>query len=325
MTQLSEAIELFMSDKRRQNFSENTLSDYAVTFRKLISFLQDDPRYTNDPEFTEITPNVIRSFLDSLKGVSAKTVLNRYCALSSLWTWAVDEGDLCQVHIMRKVKPPRPDKRAIVPFTRAEVKQVLGVLTASKPFTKKDGEASQARELDALTAARNRAIIYFLLDTGVRASEICGIRVKHVRPGEQGGYLAEIPAEAAKMKRGRLVAISAITWRLVRAYLDARVATGPEDYLFTTNEGGQMKRDTIRQMMDHIKQRTGIREVNAHRFRHTFAITYLRNGGDTFSLQAMLGHTTLDMVKRYLAIATADIERVHLKASPVSNWELQND
>jgi site-specific recombinase XerD len=69
-------------------------------------------------------------------------------------------------------------------------------------------------------------------------------------------------------------------------------------------------------------ERARLLDVNIHRFRHTFAINILRNGGDPWSLQMTLGHSTMEMVKTYLSIAQADLDNSHKLASPVDNWRL---
>lgn len=68
--------------------------------------------------------------------------------------------------------------------------------------------------------------------------------------------------------------------------------------------------------------KAGVQDCHPHRFRHTFAVNFLRNGGNAFEIQMALGHTTLQMVQTYLALAQADLDAAHRKASPVENWRL---
>jgi integrase len=62
--------------------------------------------------------------------------------------------------------------------------------------------------------------------------------------------------------------------------------------------------------------------VGIHRFQHTYAINYMRNGGNPHALQISLGHSTKEMTRRDLALPEADIAAVHRQASPVANWRL---
>jgi site-specific recombinase XerD len=95
-----------------------------------------------------------------------------------------------------------------------------------------------------------------------------------------------------------------------------------DEPLFATRTGRHMDRHGLRHMLVGVSERAGVPGVHPHRFRHTFAINFLRNGGNIYALQRLLGHTTLDMVKRYLSIAQADIDAAHKHASPVANWKL---
>jgi integrase/recombinase XerD len=83
-----------------------------------------------------------------------------------------------------------------------------------------------------------------------------------------------------------------------------------------------MNKDALRLLIVHLGQKAQVKKCHPHRFRHTFSITYLRAGGDVFTLQALLGHSTLDMVRHYARIAEIDIQQAHRRASPADNWRL---
>jgi site-specific recombinase XerD len=81
-------------------------------------------------------------------------------------------------------------------------------------------------------------------------------------------------------------------------------------------------RTRLAHLLNEIGTRAGVASVHPHRFRHTFAVFYLRNGGDVFSLQSILGHSSMEIVKRYLTLAQVDLDKAHQRASPVVNMRL---
>jgi integrase/recombinase XerD len=106
-------------------------------------------------------------------------------------------------------------------------------------------------------------------------------------------------------------------------YLAKRKEAKPDEPLFETTGRQALDRNALRKMLLAAGQRAEVVEpVTPHRLRHTFAITYLRNGGDVYTLQRLLGHSTMDMVRRYLSLAQTDIADAHRRASPVDNWRL---
>ena len=68
---------------------------------------------------------------------------------------------------------------------------------------------------------------------------------------------------------------------------------------------------------------SGVPRMHPHLLRHTFAVNYLMNGGDVFTLQQILGHTTLEMVRRYVNIASAHVMIQHKQFSPVDRMNLR--
>jgi site-specific recombinase XerD len=126
-----------------------------------------------------------------------------------------------------------------------------------------------------------------------------------------------------KGDKERTIPISSRTSQVIWRYQTTRSETIDKDPLFINQNDLPFDRHSLRRLVTRIGQRAGVRKVHPHRFRHTFAINFLRNGGNIYVLQEILGHTSrLDMVKRYLKLAERDTTDNHRIASPVANWGL---
>jgi len=102
-------------------------------------------------------------------------------------------------------------------------------------------------------------------------------------------------------------------------YLEKRTALNiAHDVLFTTKAGLPLTKRRFAHIITDIGQRAGITNVrvSAHIFRHTFSRLWVLNGGDTFTLQRLLGHTTMEMVRRYVNLLERDLVLQHAKFNP---------
>jgi site-specific recombinase XerD len=304
---LSQAIEGYFIAAHARRLSRHTLRDYDTTFRRFEAWLD------RDPPLCHIDRSHIRAFLNSLQGLSDKTVLNHHTGLAALWTWAVEEG-LVDTHIVRRVKRPKPEKRAIIPYTERQVRDMLRACDRSRVYARPGKcPSDHARP----TALRDRAILCVLVDSGIRASELCNLRIRDL------DLRSEQIRVMGKGNRERLVAIHPRTCQRIWRYLATRDdADDPRAHAFTGHNSGPMSRYTLLRLVNRIGQRAGVPGATVHRFRHTFAVNYLRNGSNVFALRRMLGHTTLEMVDRYLELVQADIQNAHRTASPVGVWRL---
>ena len=174
-----------------------------------------------------------------------------------------------------------------------------------------------------VTGYRDKAIILVLVDSGLRAFEWCALRIGdyesqtgkiQIRHGIGGG---------AKGGNGRAVYLGKTARKAVWRYLVEREEReDPAAPLFIGRYDHPFTQDALRQLIGSLWEKTAVKKAYPHRFRHTFAITYLRSGGDLFSLQLLLGHATLEMVQHYARIADSDVEQAHRRASPADNWRL---
>ncbi len=303
----SQALTGFFLTAQARRLSSHTIADYSQTLdKKFRTFLEKD--YLVD----QITSQHVESFLAAQTTIGKKTLLNYHTALSAFWTWAVREK-IAQEHVVRGVQAPKPEIPDVQPYNEQEIRAMLGSLERTKPYNRRLMRPSD----HALHhVERNRAMILFLIDTGVRNEELCNIKLRDVDKRNQRVYIM------GKGAKERHVPFSVRTHQALWRYLATRPDATPEEPLFYSQNRRAFTRRRILELLQVIGRRAGVTGVTVHRFRHTCAIQYLRNGGDPYTLQHLLGHSTLDMVKRYLAIVQTDIDNVHRRASPVDNWAL---
>jgi integrase/recombinase XerD len=168
------------------------------------------------------------------------------------------------------------------------------------------------------TRKRDKAIVLVLLDTGIRVSELARLKLDDIN--FKTGALHIRPFGSGRKTKGMTVFLGKSARSALWLYVAERI--DDKDNLFITMKQKPMNRNSIRQIVNNLGVRAGITRAYPHRFRHTFAIQFLRNGGDIFSLQRILGHSSLVMVKEYVRLANVDIQQAHLLASPVDRWGL---
>ena len=322
---LSQAISGFVKYKVVEGLSNTTLTSYQHQLARLLDRLGDIPipdiNALHIEDFiywlrTDYEPQRVNG---KQKPLSTKTIYNYWVTLKSFFSWA-QQREFIDISPMDAVPKPKFNEKPVDPFTREEIEKLLEVCRHSR-IAETNGR--QPFKMIRPTHRRDEALILFLLDTGVRASELCALRICDVdmstgevtiRHGKEGG---------AKGAKGRTVYIGKATKRTLWRYLVERGnnANG-EVPLFTTIDDKPLMRDTLRFIFLRLGKAAGLKKCHPHMFRHTFAINYLRSDGDVLTLQTLLGHTSLEMVKRYARIAKIDLQRSHGRASPVDNWGL---
>jgi len=305
----SQALEGYWLERGR-DFSPHTVSDYQVHFRRFKVFV-------GDAELGKIVAADVQGFLNYLSEeleLGKKTVANGWMALSSFWTWA--EKSLGVAHVIRgQVARPRYERPQILPYSRTDVAALLKACDFCAGWDRSDGKRTQNSRP---TKLRDRAMILLFLDTGLRASELVDLRLRDydrstgqvvVKEGKGGKDRVVFAAQGAK----------AAVWR----WLVERPAGSPDDPIFVTRTGQRIERNSLRHLVQRLGERSGVQNVTLHRFRHTFAIEFLRNGGNVLELQRLLGHAKLETLNIYVKLASTDLERAQREASPADRWGLR--
>ena len=317
---VSKALIGFTQYKEAEGLSLRSVENYKRDLEKWIE-------HSGDLSVADVTTDQLRAYLSFLRTeyvprriygqndrpLSTKTIRNIWVSLSAFFTWATKEFKIADP--MDGVPTPKFQKTTILPYTKEHIEALLKACdTTREAVTRFRRSFTHQRG----TATRDRALIKVLLDTGLRTNELCSMDIRDYDP-----KTGEMRVRFGKGGKGRFVYVEKFTRRELWRYLIHREdGNDPTAPLFIARNDQRMNNNSLRLLLNRLGKKAGVPNVHPHRFRHTFAIEFLRGGGDVFSLQKLLGHSTLDMVKNYVAIAQVDIQNAHRRASPVNNWRL---
>ena len=285
--------EAFIVDRKARGLSPNTTDFYRNKLKKFLEFC--DLNLVHD--ILELNAKHIREYLLWLesKNHNKGGVHAHFRVLRSFLYWYELENDLVGwANPIRKVKVKSLREEPLEPADIDAVKAMISVCG------------------NDFTGVRDKLIILVLLDTGLRASELLALDSINVNP--ISGTLQILHGKGDKF---RMAYLGKKTRLSLRSYLGKK--GNKEGALFTGIYGERLTYTGLRMLLKRRSKKGNVDYQSPHSFRRLFALEMLRNGIDVFSLQLLMGHADLQILRRYLRQASSDLQDAHNKASPVDN------
>ena len=297
-TQLSIQIDNFLLDRKAANKSPKTIEFYSEKLDKFTKFCYSYNIY--DPKQIDATHS--RRFLIWLRDDEGHTpggVHAYYRSVKVFVRWWALETDLTEYYrLFQRVKAPKVDLELLQPVSLFDVGAMLNICC------------------DDWYGLRDQAMILVLLDTGVRAGEFLNFDISDI-DFKNGSALVR----KGKGSKDRTVFIGEVALQAVLDYLENR-SSGP---LWTIQVGSRLSYDGLRGVIAKCAAKAGIITPSLHSFRRAFAVNMLRNGVDLETLRRLMGHKTILVTQRYLALVNDDLKKAHDVASPVDTLKKLTD
>ena len=284
---LSEVYSLFENKCRIKNLTENSIKSYKDKFGEFVNFIGDVP-------VEEVKEKDIDSFIlylreRGIKDVSINSILR---AVRAVMNYSYDLGYSKKLQI----KLIKQEKEIKETYTEKELKILL-----KKPKTNSFNEYK-------IWVLEN-----YLLGTGNRISTCLDIKI-----GDIDFRQATIILRKTKNRKQQIIPLPSSLLAILREYLKIRQGND-DDYLFCNSYGEKANQRVIQQMVADYNKKRGVMKTSCHLFRHTFAKMYILNGGDSFRLQQLLGHSSMYITKEYVNMFSNELSIGYDNFNPLNS------
>jgi len=282
-SQVRFAVHEFLVDREARQLSPRSVGFYRA---ELDYFLADTPA----TDISDLTPTAIRAYLSRLAGHRNPGGCSAaFRAIRAFMRWYAEEYDAPDVAAaIAKVRAPKVRSEPLEPVSMADLRKMI-----------------------AGSNVRDKAILMALLDTGARAAEFIAMNIEDL--DLRSGAILILHGKGAKR---RIVFLGKKALRATLRYLRVRPDAPSSAPLWATDEGGRMTYTGLRMLVKRRAIAAGVSVPALHSFRRAFALVSLRAGMDVYSLQRLMGHADLSMLRRYLAQTQQDLAEAHARAAP---------
>ena len=287
-------VESFLIDRRSQGLSPDTIEFYT----KKLQYFQKYCERQALTQISQLTSDFIRRYLLELSEIHNPGGVHAcFRPLRTMLYW-IEEEEIMPAgwkNPIRRVKAPKLPTDPIEPVQIEEIHQLLKTCQSN------------------YAGARDKAMMLGLLDTGARAKEFLNINLEDVDMATGAVMIRQ-----GKGRKPRMVFLGRKTIRAIRGYLRYR----HDNYaaLWVSIRGERMTYAALRCLLRRRAEKIRMKSIpTPHDFRRAFALVMLRNGVDIFALQKLMGHSDLQILRRYLAQTDQDIHTAHMRGSPVDS------
>lgn len=293
--QLRETYAQYMIFHKTNGHAKETVRFYEFHLGLFLNWAEE-----NEIETIDMISTVdLRNFFAQYQEEHTRNGANiQYRAVKAFLRWAWDEYDIEGRNPIDKIK-----------IAADPVKPIEGVNPKDIDKLFESAKLSEYPERDC-------ALLAVLLDTGIRKSSFINILIKDVDLASGSIYIRH-----TKNHKPMIVYLGSTAKKYVKRYWKTLYDIPSEHPFWITEYDNPLSMDGMREVLRRICKRAGIPEYSAHDFRRYFALQSYRNGADIYAVSEMLGHTGIEVTRRYLATDENDRKMIHARTSPLDHFK----